>query len=192
MQYHSVHYPNMSDEQLLCLAREGDSFAADELVSRIYPTVAYLVDKIAYFGIEKSDLIQEGMIGVIAAIHSFDRTADVKFKTYAKSCILNQLNSTIRRLYQKKQIPREKLVSINKVFIQDTVKSPEEAFIERENISELITRLEAKLSAFEMDILKKYLSGYSAAEIAGQLGISVKRVSNALYRVRQKFHSLIP
>ena len=192
MQYHSVHYPNMTDEQLLCLAREGDSFAADELVSRLYPTVVYLVEKVSFFGIEKSDLIQEGMVGLIAAIHAFDTAADVKFKTFAKSCIVNHLNSTLRRLYRKNQIPQEKLVSINKVFIQDTVMSPEDALIERERVSEWITRLEAKLSAFEIEILKKYLSGYSAAEIAEQLGISVKRVSNALYRIRQKFHSLIP
>ena len=147
-------------------------------------------EKFIGIGLERDDLVQEGMIAVLNAIRTFNANAGVTFKTYANRCVYNHFNSIARSVQQKKHIPKEKLVSINN-FIQDNTQNPEQMVIEKERIDEITKALQAKLSELEFEILNKYLSGYSAAEIAENLGINVKRVTNALYRIRQKFHFIL-
>ena len=182
---------NYSDEALVALAKNGNDAAANELVRRMYSLVYFAAESFYHNGMEKADLIQEGMIGLIRAIRTYDPQNSTRFKTYAKSCVTHHLSSTIRRLNQKKQIPQDKLISINKFSLQSTVSGPEELMIARERYAAIMNTLHTELSEFEFEIFKKYLSGYSAAEIADLLGIHVKRVSNALYRIRQKFHSIL-
>lgn len=185
------NYCQKTEEELALLAKQGDSSAASELVLRLYMLVYFTVDNFSAQGIEKADLIQEGMIGLLNALHSFNPKYKTSFKTYARSCIINHLSTVSRKLTQKKQIPQDKLVSISKNEIYDFELSPEEKYIENERFSEINNSLKSKLSNFEYEILQKYLSGYSAAEIAEIFSIDVKSVSNGLYRIRQKFHSII-
>lgn len=191
MHSHSRSESILSDEEVVLLAKSGDSRAANEIVTRMYPLAYYAAESYSGFGLEKADLIQEAMLGLISAVRTFDTQKSTRFKTYANSCISNHLSSVLRRQNQKKQIPQEKLTSIDNLSLKTTVLSPEEQIIQKEQVSDMMRRLNQTLSDFEKQILIQYLSGYSAAEIADTLGINVKRVSNALYRIRQKFHSLI-
>lgn len=181
---------DLSEEELAVLAKSGDSAAANMLVSKLYTQVYFAAERYSFLGIEQADLIQEGMIGVLSAMRTFKPGAATSFKTYAGTCIDNRLNSVARQVCSKKQIPADKITSIS-YFLQDSALNPEESVIEKERFNEISTALKAKLSTFEFEILNKYLSGYSAAEIADSLGIDVKRVSNALYRIRQKFHFIL-
>ena len=190
MQVIPTDYTSFSDEKLVELAKSGNEKATNSLLTRMQPFVFYIAKAYENKGIELADLTQEGMIALIKALRTYNSEMNVKFKTYANSCINNHLSSTIRRLYRKRQIPIDKIISINKVSLQNTVSGPEDLFIENETGSDLMGKLRTQLSDLEFEIFKKYLSGYSAAEIADNLGINVKSVSNALYRIRQKFHSL--
>ena len=179
-----------SEEQLVVLVKQGNALAANELITRLYSLVFFASDKFMGIGLERDDLVQEGMIAVLNAIRSFDANAGVTFKTYANRCVYNHFYSITRSVQQKKHIPKEKLVSVNH-FIQDNTQNPEQMVIEKERVDEITKALQAKLSELEFEIFNKYLSGYSAAEIAEILGINVKRVTNALYRIRQKFHFIL-
>ncbi|MBQ6381427.1 MAG: sigma-70 family RNA polymerase sigma factor [Clostridia bacterium] len=179
-----------SEEELAALAKAGDSKAAEELVSRLYMLVYYAAHRYEWLGIEISDLVQEGMIGLLNAMRSYKPDSGTKFKTYANVCVDNHFCSLARKAYRAKQIPQDKITVVHH-FIQDAALNPEETVIEKERLKEITVALKSKLSDFEFEILNKYLSGYSAAEIADILGIDVKRVSNALYRIRQKFHFIL-
>ncbi|MBE6819225.1 MAG: sigma-70 family RNA polymerase sigma factor [Ruminococcaceae bacterium] len=183
-------YQYISEEELASSAKAGDSKAANELVSRLYLLVSFAADRYSALGIEKADLVQEGMLAVLNAIRSYKPEANAKFKTYANTCVYNHYNSLARKVSQKKQIPQDKITVIH-YFIQDQAPNPEESVIEKERLEEITAALRARLSDFEYEVLNKYLSGYSAAEIAEIFGITVKRVSNALYRIRQKFHFIL-
>ena len=179
-----------SEEQLVMLVKQGNTHAANDLITRLYSLVYFASEKFTGIGLEREDLVQEGMIAVLNAMRTFKADAGVAFKTYANRCVYNHFNSIARSMLQKKHIPKEKLVSDNH-FIQDETQNPELMVIEKERVEEITKALKAKLSEFEFEILNQYLSGYSAAEIAERFGIDVKRVTNALYRIRQKFHFIL-
>ncbi|MBR2590806.1 MAG: sigma-70 family RNA polymerase sigma factor [Clostridia bacterium] len=183
-------YNTASEEELVAFAKSGDSVAANELVLRLYTLVYFTSEKYTGLGIERADLIQEGMIGVLGAMRTFHPESGTKFKTYAARCVDHHFYSLARKVYRKKHIPRDKIVSISH-YISNEAQNPEQLVIEKERQEEITAALKAKLSNFEFEILYKYLSGYSAAEIAELLGIDVKQVSNALYRIRQKFHFIL-
>ena len=184
------NFRHLSEEELAALAKSGDEGAASELVTRLYFLVAYVAEQHSAIGIEKADLIQEGMLAVLGAIAGFRPERGVKFKTYAGRCVHHHFQTLARKVYRKKHIPPQKLIS-QQNFIQDEAFNPEELVIEKERLSEITSALKSKLSDFEFEILNKYLSGYSAAEIAASSGKSVKSISNALYRIRQKFHFIL-
>ncbi len=188
--YSNRDFSAFSEERLAVLAKAGNQNAASELVIRLYSLVYFASEKFSGIGLERADLVQEGMIAVLNAINHFQPQGGASFKTYANRCIYNHYNSLTRELWQKKRIPKEKIVSLD-VSVSEDTQNPEQLVIEKERVEEITAALQAKLSSFEYTVFQKYLSGYSAAEIAENFGINVKQVNNALYRIRQKFHFIL-
>ena len=60
-------YAKLSDEELIRVYRDGDSKAADYLIDRNRDLVRMKTASMRIFGIEESELIQEGMIGLFRA-----------------------------------------------------------------------------------------------------------------------------
>ena len=81
----------LTDEQLVLMAREG-SETAEEILIEKYKGLVRTKSK-AYFiaGAEAEDVVQEGMIGLMKAVRSFDADREASFKTYASTCINNQI-----------------------------------------------------------------------------------------------------
>ena len=188
--FNNREFNAFSEEELVPLAKGGNQSAASELVARMYSLVYYASEKFLGIGIERADLIQEGMIALLYAVQHFKPQNGASFKTYAGRCIYNRYSSLAREVLQKKHIPKEKIVSLDYIVQEDT-QNPEQLVIEKERIEEITAAVQAKLSSFEYSVFQKYLSGYSAAEIADSFGINVKQVNNALYRIRQKFHFIL-
>ena len=65
-------------------------------------------------------------------------------------------------------------------------KNPEEALINREELSLRVDNLVDELSAFEEKVLRFYLGGLSYSQIAFLTGRQVKAVDNAIQRIRRK------
>ena len=68
---------------LLMKAQAGDKETREELVQENIGLVKSIVNRYTARGVEKEDLIQIGMIGLIKAIDNFDITYEVRFSTYA-------------------------------------------------------------------------------------------------------------
>ncbi|MGN0468487.1 MAG: hypothetical protein ACI4GY_07180, partial [Acutalibacteraceae bacterium] len=60
-------YSSMSDEVLVGLCRNNDEAAWGELYARYHAVSKALCSKFNVSGIEKDDLIQEGLIGFLSA-----------------------------------------------------------------------------------------------------------------------------
>lgn len=180
----------VSNNELAYLAQNGCSEAYSVLTGRFI----FLVRNCAggYFSdsLDAEDLVQEGFIGLMNAVMSFDPKCGAAFSTFAKLCIDRQIISAVRKSLRKKRIPQSMLVFIG----DDTVHSmtaagadePENALIMRENYQALLSDIAAKLSKTESDVLRLYLAGKSYDEIAQRLGISKKSADNAMQRVRKK------
>ena len=186
-------FQEKTDEDLCMAAAAGDSQCESELVRRYGQLVRACARPLFLAGGDSEDLIQEGMLGLLTAIRSFDPARDTAFRTYAAICIRSRLLSTVRAAQGGKHIPLNHSVSFEpplfdgaNAHLFSTVESPEDVIIGREELKERLDALKGQLSELEAQILPPYLSGLSCGEIARRVGRSQKSVDNAIQRIRRK------
>ena len=75
--------------------------------------------------------------------------------------------------------------------LADDALSPEQELIDKENVADLIERIDKELSSFENQVLDLYLTGMNYVQIAGVLGKDVKSTDNALQRIRSKIKKMV-
>lgn len=135
---------------------------------------------------EFEDLLQEATLALYHAAMSFDLRQDaVTFGLYAKICIRNRLISALRKL--RRTIRSDNAVAEKVHLTPSQRKSARRASLVR--LSDLVDSL---FSPLEKSVYRLYLQGYTAAEIAAELGRSEKSVDNAIYRMRRKIKQHLP
>lgn len=82
--------------ELLEKAQTGDKEARNLLVEKNTGLVRSIVNRFISRGIDKEDLFQIGMIGLIKAIDYFDLQYDVRFSTYAVPMITGEIRRFLR------------------------------------------------------------------------------------------------
>lgn len=99
-------YLSMSNESLVRLAQQGDTKAFDYLVEVNMPFIhslvqRYIKPKNKYY----EDIMQEGVLGFLKAVKTFDSSKGYKLLTYACHCIENEFKAFFRRFnkYNKEQ-----------------------------------------------------------------------------------------
>ena len=138
----------MTDSLLVSKAKTGDSSAWADLIKKYSAFVeAKSKNYSTNNNIDEKDLYQEGMIGLISAVHSFDENREAEFKTYAETVICNQMLSALRNANSKKNLPLSTYVSIEEddEFVSPTP-SPEEAFLLNEELELVNGFIENSLS----------------------------------------------
>ena len=94
-----------SDEQLVLSARSGDTDALAQLIVRFLPDIQAKAGCYKLAGLEPEDLVQEGLIGLLRAVKSYDSTRKASFATFASRCILFRMLGTIRLFLEQKHLP---------------------------------------------------------------------------------------
>jgi len=184
---------DLGDKELCIAAGAGDPRAEAELVHRYGQLVRACSRPLFLVGGDHEDLIQEGMLGLLVAIRSYDTGRDTAFRTYAEICIKSRLYSAIRAAQGDKHAPLNQSISFEPPLFDGTdahlftsAESPEDVIIGREELKERLDALKGQLSELEAQILPPYLNGLSCAEIANRVGRSQKSVDNAIQRIRRK------
>ena len=182
---------NLSDETLQALAVQGEAWAEEVLAQRFIRLVKVSARPLFLVGGDSEDLIQEGMLGLIAAIRTFSPDLGASFQTYAEICIRRRLLSAIKTASRYKHGPLNHAVSFDSSCFEETprphlLRDLEEQILSREQTDEMHRELSDVLSGFEHDILKLFLEGLSYQEMAERTGKPVKSVDNAVQRIRKK------
>lgn len=178
-----------SDIELIQAARAGDESAMSYLIKSVMPCIESVASLNAGSGaITRYDLIQEGMIGAVNAIFSFDEAKGAKFSTYAQRCISNSISSALRNNSRNKQQPLNTYVPLEDIENSVAVVSgnPESVVSMEENVDSIYNCIETKLTALERDVLLLHIADESYEQISKKLGINTKAVGNALNRARRK------
>ena len=187
-----------ADEALCTLAASGDRIAEEALVMRYHRLVRICARPYFLAGGDSEDLIQEGMVGLLAAIREYDSGKAASFRTFADVCIKNRLISVIKAAARDKHIPLNNYVSFETPLFSGNgdhyaygaadqlQEDPEAILLGREAFQERMRALEGQLSGFEASILRLYLNGLSYSEIAAEVNKSPKSVDNAVQRIRRK------
>ncbi|MCR5182754.1 MAG: sigma-70 family RNA polymerase sigma factor [Clostridia bacterium] len=194
----------LTDEQLVLMAREG-SETAEEILIEKYKGLVRAKAK-AYFiaGAEAEDVVQEGMIGLMKAVRSFDANREASFKTYAGTCINNQILKAIRKAEREKNQPLNDAISLDNhlgekdenLTIGDIIKGsmfdePEEKVIYEDTLERLGNISRQIFSPMEAKVLRAKIAGKNYQEIAEELGKSPKAIDNALQRIRKKIMAFL-
>ena len=163
----------------------------EALVAKYTRLVRACVRPYFLVGGDGEDLIQEGMLGLLSAIRSYDETRGARFETYAELCIRRRAISAVRvyatRHNFKDELPLESyLLAETEVPGAYLLRDPEELVIARERVRELTAGIEGSLSRLESTVLRLYLEGYTNSEISEMLEKSYKSVENAISRIRKK------
>ena len=82
--------------ELLVLAKSGDSDATEKLIQGNFPLIKSIVKGFLNKGIEYDDLYQLGCVGFLKAIKNFDSDMGVKFSTYAVPMIAGEIKRFLR------------------------------------------------------------------------------------------------
>lgn len=186
---HSDEVKKSSDEALAIMAQNGNRDAENELVVRALPTVKFLVGTFSSpdNSIGEDDFIQEALLGVLAAIHSYDSDRGAGFMTFASRCALNRVLT-----FSKKTASH----SIPALSLDDTplasrlLSEPEAQLVADESYKKFIKSVRFALTKTELTVLNCYLKGFSYEKISLETGLSQKSVDNALFRARRKIKAM--
>ena len=168
---------------LITALQNGDDSAYPLLLDRYMPLLKKLAASYARdtasHGIDAEELLQEARWALYKAAKSYDVDQQkVTFGLYAKICVNRRLLSLKRKLNSKKE---PKIITPTRkkaLFFTDDFSGSDRGKILKE--------AEKQLSAFEKTVLRMHLSGMKYAEIAQELGKSVKSIDNALARAKKK------
>lgn len=193
MQEKSRLFDSVSDEQLVQKARQGEQEAFAALFTRYAPLVESKAADLAP-GLEPDDLKQEGRMGLLSAVLTFDPARGVPFRAYASVCVSHRVSSARRTafkhsmLHSSLSLNGEESSALEEV--PDAGADPEQQVIQWEESSRIYTSLTERLSPLEKKSLLLYLSGSTYEEIAEKLGCTFKAIDNALQRVRRKLRNI--
>lgn len=199
----SLKYKYMKENDIVKMARNGDTLAIDYLLNKYKKFV--MAKSMPYFlvGGDRDDIIQEGMIGLFQAIKYYDEDKLIPFIYFMEICIKRQIITAIKTATRKKHLPLNSYVSLNKsAYREDSertlievvegnkVSDPLETYIEEEEFEKRKGKIISTLSDLEFKVLNKFLEGKSYEEISSEIGKDEKSIDNALQRVKKKFNRI--
>ncbi len=190
--------PDPTDEELVYRSQSGDRVAEELLLKRYSGLVKKEIRFLFLVGAEVEDLAQEGMIGLVKAIRDYTPLRGAAFRTYATSCVRNQIRSAITAAGRMKHQPLNTYISIygdpneegeqllTERALMEELGNPETVVLLKERLEEREEQIRQKLSRMERTVAELFLAGYSYAEIAERMGKDERSVNNALTRARNK------
>ena len=200
----------MTLNELALLAKTGD----DEALRRIYSECREMLRSMAniYFmvGADRDDVIQEGMIGLLGAIRTFDPSAGASFKTFAELCVKRHVINAVKMAGRKKHMAlneslsidaavanhektmeRGELSSFEGTLFAPRTTDPEEIVLLADLMAYVESNAFAMFSGMEREVWSVYSRGNNVAQIAEKLGKSPKSVGNTLTRIKGKIEKLV-
>ncbi len=175
------------EAELVKAAKNGDERAFESLAKSYKRILEYHIRQIDPNPANYEDLFQEGLIGLLKAVRSYDGKS-ASFATFASSCIRNSIISGVRKYSSRSP----KTLALNEsALAEETVPSAEEVHLDSINARLLYDKVYEALSPYERVVFEMYLSDVPYESIAFVTGKDVKSISNAVFRIRTKLKQLI-
>jgi RNA polymerase sigma factor (sigma-70 family) len=189
-----MKYENLTDEELVALAKNNDSNAINVLIARFENAIKIKANTYSTNHWIRDDLIQRGRIAVTKAISKFslEHESKSKFATYVNTCFENEFKTAISEIKNKTglDVDIDGFIENNNLIIDDRF-NPEEIAIIKEAERELDIVSKEVLSKTEQSVYKLRNLGYKNSDIAKELRVDRKSVENTLTRIKQKLSKKI-
>ena len=186
----------MTDEALVIRARAGDELAFRRLAERCDDLIEFLARDYFIPGGSREDIRQEALIGLTEAVAGWCHEGGGSFRTFARLCILREVQTAITTARRLKRHPGEAPLSLDAPGggesdtplghrLPSPAPSPDLQLEEQ-------GRLEAVQGVLDQCTKQERIAalgvgeGYSYQEISTASGMSTKSIDNALQRCRRK------
>lgn len=200
-----MNYKEYNDNELLYYVHENNEEAVEIVYKKYEPLIYNLANRVINYcqnsGVEISDLIQEGMLGLSKAIEQYQDMKEASFYTFAKTCIERKMiSAAIAARRQKHKILNESLSiettdedgnAIYENLLSDETNNPEKMLLNLETEKNILKKAEEVLTDFELQVFELKLNDFNYKEIAEILDRDVKAVDNALQRMKSKLKKQI-
>ena len=199
-----MDYKELNDNELIYMCYENNEDAENIMIDKykncILTVLKGFLKEYNIIGVEVADLYQEGLIGLMHAIKTFDKEKDVTFYTYATTCIRTNIISAMRQTFRMKNRILNNSFSLDKLIedsnhnyyeiFKDESYDPNRILIKDEENQEIINAIKSRLSKGELVIFELKLKGLNNTEIAELLNKSKKYVENTMFRINKKYKEL--
>ena len=200
-----MEYRDFNDHELLQYISESNEEAYNIMFDKYSPLITNIASKLfkhcKSIGLDKNDLIQEGMLGLSSAISLYDEKKDNIFYTFARKCIESKMISLIVTARRQKNRALNESLSLNdkidsdalelEGYLGDNSYNPEYCLLEHENEEILIKDFAKKLTDLEEEVFLLKISGLDYKEISSLLDKNRKVIDNALQRIKIKLKSFL-
>lgn len=195
-------YQEMQDNEIIDLIQSGDTNALEFIINKYNDIVNIKASKFFATGVEREDIVQEGLIGLYKATKSYDTSKQNSFKNFANLCIERQLITSIKSANRQKNIPLNSAFSLNAPAYEEdesdvfgkiddkTAEDPLETITKKEYYNLVESKIDESLSEFEKRVLNEYKLGKSYSDIATGLNSKIKSVDTAIQRIKKKANKI--
>lgn len=178
------------------LAQQGNVENIEKIFNYYKNLILKNNHKLFIKGAEVDDLLQEGYIGLIKALKSYNENKNASFKTFANLCIRRQIITTIKSQNTSKHknlhsaIMGDDYIKIEEITKYNTpslnLSNPENIILGKELTEYLKIFLNNNLSSFEKKIFYFLSKEYTYIEIANITNETPKKIDNTIQRIRKK------
>lgn len=184
------------DERDVILAKNGDEEAMEKVFLKYRGYILKNSKTFFIKGGDIDDLLQEGYIGLMKAVKSFDETREVCFSTFANLCIKRQIITAVKSSNSNRnQKLNSSIIGDKDINLEDMTQyskpsvnfySPEDILLGKELVELLGEFLNNNLTLLEKKVFFYTCKQYKYNEIAELMGERSKKIDNAIQRVRKK------
>lgn len=194
-------YRDFNDYEVMYLVEEQNEDAREILFQKYKPIILKLAyqyqNEARLYGLEVDDIIQEAYLGLYQAIQTYDSNNNVLFYTYAmisiRSKILNcltmkkadkhkHLNQGISLFHPLSMVEDGSLIDI----LEDKKALLPHLMVEEKELKVVIHNFLLTLDFLSACVFELKMNGFQNQDIMKLLDVSLKSVSNILFRVRKK------
>jgi len=192
------------DEEIVAHARQGNTEAAEYLLSKYKWLVEGKARSYFLAGADHEDVVQEGMIGLYKAIRDFRTDKLAGFRAFAEICVTRQIITAVKSASRQKHTPLNRCVSLHApsmngeqstalidVLPDKSGENPEKYLVETDIVEYIENCNDTGLSSLEKSVFSFYAQGMTYDEIAKLVSRHPKSVDNALQRAKRKISAKI-
>lgn len=194
-----------NDNELLYLISECSEEANEKIYEKYSPAIESYVKKymslIEGTGIDYNDLYQEGLLGLVSAINNYSTNKDIKFSTFAFTCIKRKILTAIKNANRKKHSILNESFSLDyrnddskdsfENLIPSTSEGIDDMLVTKEKEKYFNKRINETFTDFEKEVYELKINGFTYEEIANTLGKTYKSIESALFRIRIKLKKIM-
>lgn len=186
-----------NDYELVALAKEGNEDAVNLIYQKYKPIIVKksenMIVRASHHGIEISDIMQEGFIGLEEAIVNFSENDNASFYTFAMLCINRQMINYLRKTTGGRDKILNDATPIDE-YVEKNMKDDcdtEFSFLHKEYEKDVTDEIKNALTDFEFSVFKMKVEGYTFEEIANTLNKDLKSIYNTFQRIKIKVKKII-